>query len=67
MTESAVAIVGSGIVGTAMAYHLANKGFDVEIFEKVLNILTRTVASFARRSSICTTTRPIACPKICNI
>jgi choline dehydrogenase-like flavoprotein len=34
MTESTVAIVGSGIVGTAMAYHLAHKGFDVEIFEK---------------------------------
>ena len=34
MTESTVAIVGSGIVGTTMAYHLANKGFDVEIFEK---------------------------------
>jgi glucose dehydrogenase len=34
MTESTVAIVGSGIVGTTMAYHLAHKGFDVEIFEK---------------------------------
>jgi choline dehydrogenase-like flavoprotein len=34
VTESTVAIVGSGIVGTTMAYHLANKGFDVEIFEK---------------------------------
>jgi glucose dehydrogenase len=34
MTESTVAIVGSGIVGTTIAYHLANKGYDVEIFEK---------------------------------
>ena len=34
MSESTVAIVGSGIVGTTIAYHLANKGFDVEIFEK---------------------------------
>jgi glucose dehydrogenase len=34
MTESTVAIVGSGIVGTTMAYHLANQGFNVEIFEK---------------------------------
>jgi choline dehydrogenase-like flavoprotein len=34
VTESTVAIVGSGIVGTTIAYHLANKGYDVEIFEK---------------------------------
>src|SRR5262245_11074511 len=34
MTESTVAIVGSGIVGTTVAYHLANKGYDVGIFEK---------------------------------
>ena len=34
MTESTVAIVGAGIVGTTIAYHLANKGIDVEIFEK---------------------------------
>jgi 2-polyprenyl-6-methoxyphenol hydroxylase-like FAD-dependent oxidoreductase len=34
MTESTVAIVGSGIVGTTMAYHLANQGFTAEIFEK---------------------------------
>jgi choline dehydrogenase-like flavoprotein len=34
MTESTVAIVGSGIVGTTVAYHLVNKGYDVEIFEK---------------------------------
>lgn len=34
MTASTVAIVGSGIVGTTIAYHLANQGYDVEIFEK---------------------------------
>lgn len=34
MSESTVAIVGSGIVGTAVAYHLAQQGYDVEIFEK---------------------------------
>lgn len=34
MTESAVAIVGSGIVGTTIAYLLANRGYDVTIFEK---------------------------------
>jgi choline dehydrogenase-like flavoprotein len=34
MSESTVAIVGSGIVGTTIAYHLVNKGYDVEIFEK---------------------------------
>jgi len=34
MTESTVAIVGSGIVGTTIAYHLAKRGYDVEIFEK---------------------------------
>ena len=34
MSESTVAIVGSGIVGTTIAYHLANKGYDVEVFEK---------------------------------
>jgi choline dehydrogenase-like flavoprotein len=34
MTESSVAIVGSGIVGTAMAYHLAEQEVDVAIFEK---------------------------------
>jgi glucose dehydrogenase len=34
MTESTVAIIGSGIVGTTMAYHLAHHGYDVEVFEK---------------------------------
>jgi len=34
MTESTVAIVGSGIVGTTIAYHLANNGYDAGIFEK---------------------------------
>src|SRR5919108_5580515 len=34
MTESAVAVVGSGIVGTTIAYHLANQGYNVELFEK---------------------------------
>jgi choline dehydrogenase-like flavoprotein len=34
MTASTIAIVGSGIVGTTVAYHLAHKGYDVEIFEK---------------------------------
>jgi len=34
MTESTVAVVGSGIVGTTIAYHLTNKGCDVELFEK---------------------------------
>ena len=34
MSASTVAIVGSGIVGTTVAYHLAHQGYDVEIFEK---------------------------------
>ncbi len=34
MTDSTVAIVGSGIAGTSIAYVLASRGFDVEIFEK---------------------------------
>jgi glucose dehydrogenase len=34
MSESTVAIVGSGIAGTAMAYLLTRKGYDVVIFEK---------------------------------
>jgi glucose dehydrogenase len=34
MSESTVAIVGSGIVGTTIAYYLAAKGYDVEVFEK---------------------------------
>ncbi len=34
MTERSVAIVGSGIVGTTIAYLLASKGYYVEIFEK---------------------------------
>jgi choline dehydrogenase-like flavoprotein len=34
MSESSIAIVGSGIVGTTMAYLLTRKGYDVEIFEK---------------------------------
>lgn len=34
MSESTVAIVGSGIVGTTIAYLLATKGYDVDVFEK---------------------------------
>jgi glucose dehydrogenase len=34
MSHSTVAIVGSGIVGTTMAYLLTSKGYDVDIFEK---------------------------------
>lgn len=34
MSESAVAIVGSGIVGTAIAHALAERGRDVVVFEK---------------------------------
>jgi glucose dehydrogenase len=34
MSESTVAIVGSGIVGTTMAYLLTRRGHDVVIFEK---------------------------------
>lgn len=34
MTKSRVAIVGSGIVGTAIAYSLTQKGYRVDIFEK---------------------------------
>jgi glucose dehydrogenase len=34
LSESTVAIVGSGIVGTAFAYMLSTKGYDVEVFEK---------------------------------
>lgn len=34
MTESTVAVVGSGIVGATIAYLLTARGFDVEVFEK---------------------------------
>ncbi|MDJ0796159.1 MAG: GMC family oxidoreductase [Calothrix sp. MO_167.B12] len=34
MTQSTIAIVGSGIVGTTIAYLLTQKGYDVDIFEK---------------------------------
>jgi choline dehydrogenase-like flavoprotein len=34
MSKSRVAIVGSGIVGTAIAHVLAKKGYLVDIFEK---------------------------------
>ena len=34
MSESTVAIVGSGIAGTTIAYHLTQQGYDVEVFEK---------------------------------
>lgn len=34
MTESTVAIIGSGIAGTTLAYLLTQRGFDVHIFEK---------------------------------
>ena len=34
MTESTVAIIGSGIVGATIAYHLTQKGYDVDVFEK---------------------------------
>ena len=34
MSKSRVAIVGSGIVGTAMAYVLTKNGYPVDIFEK---------------------------------
>ena len=34
MSEKTAAIVGSGIVGTAIAHHLVNRGCLVEVFEK---------------------------------
>lgn len=34
MTESTVAIIGSGIAGTTIAYLLAQQGIDVHVFEK---------------------------------
>jgi choline dehydrogenase-like flavoprotein len=34
MSEGTVAIVGSGIAGTTIAYLLTRKGYDVDIFEK---------------------------------
>lgn len=34
MTQSSIVIVGSGIVGTTIAYLLAQKGYDVDVFEK---------------------------------
>lgn len=34
MTQSTIAIVGSGIAGAALAYHLTRRGHDVVIFEK---------------------------------
>lgn len=34
MSESTVAIVGTGIIGTTFAYLLSKKGYDVVIFEK---------------------------------
>jgi len=34
MSQSTVAIVGSGIVGTTIAYLLTKKGYDVDVFEK---------------------------------
>lgn len=34
MSGKKVAIVGSGIVGASLAYHLVQKGFNVEIFER---------------------------------
>ncbi len=34
MSESTVAIVGSGIVGTTLAYLLTRNGYDVAVFEK---------------------------------
>jgi choline dehydrogenase-like flavoprotein len=34
MSQSTIAIIGSGIVGTAIAYILTSKGYDVDIFEK---------------------------------
>lgn len=34
MSESTVAIVGSGIAGTTIAYLLSQKGYDIDIFEK---------------------------------
>ena len=34
MTESTVAVVGSGIAGTTIAYLLASQGIDVQVFEK---------------------------------
>jgi choline dehydrogenase-like flavoprotein len=34
MTDSTIAIVGSGIAGTTLAYHLVQRGLDVVVFEK---------------------------------
>jgi glycine/D-amino acid oxidase-like deaminating enzyme len=34
MRESTVAIIGSGIAGTTVAYLLTQQGYDVTIFEK---------------------------------
>lgn len=34
MSESTIAIVGSGIAGTALAHHLVHRGHDVVVFEK---------------------------------
>jgi choline dehydrogenase-like flavoprotein len=34
MSEKTAAIVGSGIVGTAIAHHLVNRGYLVDVFEK---------------------------------
>ena len=34
MTQSSIAIVGSGIVGTTIASLLTQKGYDVDVFEK---------------------------------
>lgn len=34
MSDSTIAIVGSGIAGTAIAYHLVQRGHDVTVFEK---------------------------------
>ncbi len=34
MSESTIAIVGSGIVGTTLAYQLTQKGHQVEVFER---------------------------------
>jgi len=34
MTQSTVAIVGSGVAGSLIAYQLTRRGYDVEVFEK---------------------------------
>lgn len=34
MSESTIAIIGSGIVGSTIAYDLVMKGYDVHVFEK---------------------------------